>query len=309
MLAANEASLLDLAHLTVYLSPLAETMTLFPRINAVYATYFGTSPPTRACVAVPGPDQAGAWRVKLEGVARIPPRRELPISGSDGERKALHIQSMSYWAPANIGPYSQSVNVSAATRRPSAPGAYSGLTAHLQQTGGRILIAGQIPLRPASLALPPGPVEDPEGDEPQSAFSFHAALALQHLTRIVASSNPSESARPESVIAWLGPCPSEETWRRRVAACRAAWTTYAGEDASSSFIAVEATALPRGAAIEWQAIWSSPVPWSTVDSDDEEESALAEGSTSSRPPAEAKVVGYRLNGTLTSFDFGFACCV
>lgn len=85
-------------------------MALFPRINAVYATYFGTSPPTRACVAVPGPQEAGAWRVKLEGVARI--SKEAATPDSDSERKALHIQSMSYWAPANIGPYSQSVNVS-----------------------------------------------------------------------------------------------------------------------------------------------------------------------------------------------------
>ena len=84
-------------------------MALFPRINAVYATYFGTSPPTRACVAVPGPQEAGAWRVKLEGVARI--SQEAAAPDSDSERKALHIQSMSYWAPANIGPYSQSVNV------------------------------------------------------------------------------------------------------------------------------------------------------------------------------------------------------
>jgi hypothetical protein len=110
LLAANEASLLDLAHLTVYLSPSAETMALFPRINAVYATYFGTSPPTRACVAVPGPQEAGAQRVKLEGVARV--SQEAAAPDSDSERKALHIQSMSYWAPANIGPYSQSINVS-----------------------------------------------------------------------------------------------------------------------------------------------------------------------------------------------------
>ena len=36
--------------------------------------------------------------------------------GGDGERKvggrsALHVQSLSYWAPANIGPYSQAITV------------------------------------------------------------------------------------------------------------------------------------------------------------------------------------------------------
>ena len=28
-----------------------------------------------------------------------------------GERKTLHVQSISHWAPANIGPYSQAVKV------------------------------------------------------------------------------------------------------------------------------------------------------------------------------------------------------
>ncbi|GAA5862743.1 hypothetical protein JCM3774_001903 [Rhodotorula dairenensis] len=273
VLAANEASLLDLAHLTVYLAPSAETMALFPRINAVYTTYFGTSPPTRACVAVPGPEEPGAWRVKLEGVARAPLRRELATPSSDSERKALHIQSMSYWAPANIGPYSQSVNA-----------------------GGRIFIAGQIPLIPATLSLPPGPVDTPNIDDPESAFSFHAALALQHLTRIVACSSPTASARPESVIAWLGPCRSEVTWRRRVAACRAAWAAYAGDHDSSVFLAVEAAALPRGAAVEWQATWSSPASPSATDSDDDDdESITREGSMSERPSEAVKVIGYRLS--------------
>ncbi|KAG0666386.1 hypothetical protein C6P46_004956 [Rhodotorula mucilaginosa] len=268
LLAANEASLLDLAHLTVYLSPSAETMALFPRINAVYATYFGTSPPTRACVAVPGPQEAGAQRVKLEGVARV--SQEAAAPDSDSERKALHIQSMSYWAPANIGPYSQSIN-----------------------TGGKTHIAGQIPLIPASLTLPPGPVETPQSSVAESAFSFHAALALQHLTRIVACSSPSESARPESILAWLAPCPSEAIWRRRVAACRAAWTAYTGDE-SAPFLAVEAAALPRGAAVEWQATWTSPASAVDGDSDDEEESAARKTLVTKEPMKAIRIFGYRL---------------
>lgn len=74
-------------------------MSLFPSINAVYSTYFGTSPPTRACVAVILP---GTARIKLEGIAQKEGRRG---------RKALHVQSLSYWAAANIGPYSQAVTV------------------------------------------------------------------------------------------------------------------------------------------------------------------------------------------------------
>lgn len=71
-------------------------MSLFPRVNAVYGTYFGTSPPSRACVAV---DLPSPIRIRLECLA-------LRTGGQD-RRQALHVQGLSYWAPANIGPYSQ----------------------------------------------------------------------------------------------------------------------------------------------------------------------------------------------------------
>lgn len=104
LLAASSASLLSLTHLTVFLSP-ASSMSLFPRINAVYSSYFGTSPPTRACVAVA--QSEANWRVKLEGCAR----KEGEGRERAEERKALHVQGLSYWAAANIGPYSQAVKV------------------------------------------------------------------------------------------------------------------------------------------------------------------------------------------------------
>lgn len=77
-------------------------MDLFPAVNAIYKTFFGISPPTRACVATPLPL---GERLRLEAVAFV---------GEDKDRKALHVQSLSYWAPANIGPYSQSVIVNPA---------------------------------------------------------------------------------------------------------------------------------------------------------------------------------------------------
>jgi len=127
-LASHGATLLSLAHLTVYLSSTpssssslssSSTMALFPRINAVYSSYFGTSPPTRACVEVPGPaaSSSSAWRVKLEGVARLPGAGV----GATEERKALHVQGLSYWAPANIGPYSQSILVRSSSSRSRPP--------------------------------------------------------------------------------------------------------------------------------------------------------------------------------------------
>lgn len=73
----------------------------FVRINTIYATFFGSSPPARACVAV---DLPAPHRVKLDCIVYA--------ESSSTERQALHVQGLSYWAPANIGPYSQAIVVS-----------------------------------------------------------------------------------------------------------------------------------------------------------------------------------------------------
>lgn len=88
-------------HITLLLS----SMDLFPEANAAYVKYFGTSPPSRACVAVPLPE---GERIRIEVVGFDDEAENAPVGG----RTALHVQGLSYWAPANIGPYSQAVTVS-----------------------------------------------------------------------------------------------------------------------------------------------------------------------------------------------------
>ena len=82
--------------INIYLS----SMDLFTRVNAVYSTFFGTSPPARACIAI---DLPAPINVRLDCLAFS---EHLP-----GDRYALHVQGLSYWAPANIGPYSQAIMV------------------------------------------------------------------------------------------------------------------------------------------------------------------------------------------------------
>ncbi|GAA5973590.1 hypothetical protein JCM11641_007139 [Rhodosporidiobolus odoratus] len=268
LLDRRSASLLSLTHLTVLLSP-PSTMNLFPRINAIYSSYFGVSPPTRACVAVAGGEEGSGrkWRVKLEGVARV--KKE----GTEEERKALHVQSLSYWGAANIGPYSQSV-----------------------KTADRLYIAGQIPLIPASLTLPSSS-SFPHSSSTTS-FSHHASLSLQHFYRIARASLPtlssssfssyenSSSPRPEGSICWLSPSISS-TFLRRTQTAAAVWRVAEkdylegiGEDEerSSPFLAVEAGTLPKGAEVEWQATWG--VPPSPVEDDDEDDDAEHRGASS-----------------------------
>jgi diphthine-ammonia ligase len=90
-------------------------------------------------------------------------------------RKALHIQSRSYWAPANIGPYSQAQAVLQATSKP-------------ETALWTVCVAGQIPLVPSTMALPSRPYKSHGGGvsvtEATSAFNLQVVLSLQHLWRI-----------------------------------------------------------------------------------------------------------------------------
>ena len=85
----------------VHVNALLESMAEFAAFNRVYSKMFGTSPPARACVAVNLPRP---HRVVLECLAFS--------DALASERFALHVQGISYWAPANIGPYSQAIGVS-----------------------------------------------------------------------------------------------------------------------------------------------------------------------------------------------------
>lgn len=119
----------DVSHVNIYLASAAD----FASLNRVYSTHFGVSPPSRVTVAVP-----------MSGVRIV-----MDIVASHDDRRALHVQSRSYWAPASIGPYSQASKV-----------------------GSRTTIAGQIGLVPATMQLVADPIEQ-------------AVLALQHTRRIV----------------------------------------------------------------------------------------------------------------------------
>lgn len=102
----------------------------FARINSVYENYFESNPPARVCVEVRSPPNIV---FKLEAY----------INATD-TREALHVQSISYWAPANIGPYSQAVKV-----------------------GKNVYFSGSIGLIPFTLEL------DPNGVDAEALLSLH----------------------------------------------------------------------------------------------------------------------------------------
>ncbi|XP_008278084.1 diphthine--ammonia ligase [Stegastes partitus] len=78
----------------------------FVALNAVYKKHFDTNPPARVCVQAPLP--AGQL---LQMDCLLHDWTEPPEEGCFRQREALHVQSLSHWAPANIGPYSQALRV------------------------------------------------------------------------------------------------------------------------------------------------------------------------------------------------------
>lgn len=130
-------------------------MSDFPSVNTEYGKLFTkANPPSRVTISCGDLLPTGC---------NIMIHLTVPKPQVRSERTGLHVQSRSYWAPANIGPYSQAVGIA--------------VTAQNESVGLRTIhIAGQIPLIPATMLLPTGLAED--------SLRLQIILALQHLWRI-----------------------------------------------------------------------------------------------------------------------------
>ncbi|KAF9353751.1 hypothetical protein BGX34_011395 [Mortierella sp. NVP85] len=117
-LGQNRLSWAEVVFMQVFVADMKD----FGVVNGAYKEFFGINPPPRACVGAHLPGKA---RIQVNCLAI---RKEVT---NPKPRRTLHIQGISYWAPANIGPYSQ------ATEQ-----AYHSF------------IAGQIGMIPRSLDLP-----------------------------------------------------------------------------------------------------------------------------------------------------------
>ncbi|KAF8866405.1 adenine nucleotide alpha hydrolases-like protein [Acephala macrosclerotiorum] len=245
------------------------SMSDFAIFNKIYSNLFTSpNPPSRVTIA------SGDITLSIHLLAQNSSPQKPP------SREALHVQSRSYWAPANIGPYSQAISI------PSSSSSH--------QTR-EVYIAGQIPLIPDTMVLPsPSP-------NPLSGFEMQAVLALQHLWRIGVEMKVRWFG---SVVAYLPRSSSAEAVREQASIAAKAWISlhnreegnseedegdgerdlweekfFAGKEARGGFeyhyslpdfkiivggeaqdlrkqyvppfFAVEVEELPRGAGIEW----------------------------------------------------------
>ncbi|KAI8744582.1 diphthine--ammonia ligase-like isoform X1 [Biomphalaria glabrata] len=107
----------------VSMSLLVGDMTQFAEINKVYKTFFSSNPPVRLCIQANLPRNIA---LQLDCQGRIQQQKDEELS----DRVVMHVQSLSHWAPANIGPYSQAI-----------------------LTGDKLYLAGMVPLVPATLEV------------------------------------------------------------------------------------------------------------------------------------------------------------
>jgi diphthine-ammonia ligase len=192
-------------------------------VNAVYSTFFRTSPPARACVAV---DLPHPIRVRLDCVAFV--------ENDHRDRQALHVQGLSYWAPANIGPYSQAITV---CRDAYIFDIYSASS----KVGERIFISGQIGLIPSRLALPSPP-----------SLAMETALASQHVARVT------EALRTNSGGGWVGHTQAAIYWladtNNLIHVKRALHISAGRLDVESPTLFLVTKELPKDAMVEKQVL-------------------------------------------------------
>ncbi|OQD70652.1 hypothetical protein PENDEC_c022G01597 [Penicillium decumbens] len=134
----------------VFATVLLRSMDDFTLMNNVYVSLFKKpNPPARVTVAC-GNALPSNVKVMISFAVDM---------GARSSRQGLHVQSRSYWAPANIGPYSQAMSIPLQDSRV-------------------VYIAGQIPLEPASMDVATA------GKSWFEDYCLRAVLSLQHLWRI-----------------------------------------------------------------------------------------------------------------------------
>ncbi|ODV71951.1 diphthine--ammonia ligase [Cyberlindnera jadinii NRRL Y-1542] len=195
VLTTNGVTTTNIQHSTLLVADMAQ----FATINSLYVKSFTEPlPPSRVCIQTRLPK---GKHLQLSVVVMVPVNK----------KTGLHVQGRSYWAPANIGPYSQTV-----------------IDENMIAT-----LSGQIPLIPSSMELS------------TYASSFNSVLSLQHLDNVKSVVGCTNQL---SVVAFikdkcLVPVVSQ-TWREYSLLDSEA-------NPPDVLLIVQVEELPRGADVEW----------------------------------------------------------
>lgn len=204
------------------------SMANFQSINKVYSSYFREPiPPARVCIESRSIVNDMRIQLSLTFVRQGTP--------TTSPKTGLHVQGRSYWAPANIGPYSQATC-----------------------SDGTVYLAGQIPLNPASMELL----------QPLSDVTKPSALSLQHISRVMRSVVPATASKPEEMFAYISAIVSNKA---AGSAALNIWDEYLssiGVINGPPMFVVQVSGLPRGAPVEWAGLGIDHAPLAAYDEDD-----------------------------------------
>ncbi|RKP29500.1 hypothetical protein METBISCDRAFT_18456 [Metschnikowia bicuspidata] len=219
----NHLELFNIQHMIVLVS----NMSYFAAINNIYALYFAEKhlPPSRVCVETALP------KLSMLQVSCVVLKK-----GSD--RLGIHISSRSYWAPQNIGPYSQAIVETSPSYKSAS-------------------LSGQIPLTPATMDLS-RELSDP----------YKAVLALQHLHRVMTLINVTKISSLTCYITELAAVSTiSEIWDNYV-------QRFSDNGILKKLLIVQVTALPLASSVEWGGFSFEPIEeYDDGDTDDETELA------------------------------------
>ncbi|CEP61403.1 diphthine--ammonia ligase LALA0_S03e02080g [Lachancea lanzarotensis] len=214
-------------------SLLLEKMVDFSTVNALYNRFFqvrdnGPLPPSRACVGsnLIGEGTTLQLSVVVDTAAVITEHKGMALNMS---KDGLHVQGRSFWAPCNIGPYSQAIWKKEDPNRIS-------------------FISGQIALVPATMelvsSLSPGLGED----------ISQAVLALRHFDTLKRTIDAEVQVTTVCYVSGNQMVPAvAKVWAlycTEMAEISDAWFDKALED-PRSLIIVKVSELPRQAKCEW----------------------------------------------------------
>ncbi|KAM6275062.1 diphthine--ammonia ligase [Porphyrio hochstetteri] len=199
-----------------------KSMKDFNAINSVYVTEFDLCPPARVCVETLLPDGV------LFCIDCLAHKCDVAMDNLlCDEKLVMHVQSISHWAPASIGPYSQSIKV-----------------------GDVLYCAGQIALVPCTMQLVSGGVWT------------EATVSLRHVERILQAMSQ-KTALHHVIAASCYVTDSKyipiahSVWQKKLRECKKVEDseTYHDVTAVCGLLAVVVIShLPRDAAIEWHVV-------------------------------------------------------
>lgn len=107
LLDSESLRLNDVCSVNIYMRDMEE----YAALNEVYVNTFNfPNPPTRVCVQCPLPDDIGLIFDAVAHKSTFNNTHDCEGAVTK-ERVTMHVQGISHWAPANIGPYSQAVKV------------------------------------------------------------------------------------------------------------------------------------------------------------------------------------------------------